>query len=633
MSILSWLGRSIRLTDRSFWSAFYGGETWAGEPINPETAMQIAAFWACVRLVAQTIGSLPLGLYRHQPDGSRVAVLPDNDLYKLVHEAPSAEHTAVEFWEGIGTCLCLAGNAFVEKFSRGTGASRQVVAMDLLNPAFVSLRRRTDGSIFYSYADPVRGARDISEENMFHIRGFGMGGDLGFSPINFARQSLSANRATEHSAASHFANGMRPSGWIVYKGARVLTPAQREEAKKNLIDPMTGAGSSGKTGLLEGDFDYRQMTIPPEDAQLLETRAFGVEEVCRVFGVPPVLVGHAQAGQTMWGCLPASTLVLTSTGPRSIAAVAVGDTVWTLDGDRMVQRRVLRSGQTGTLPLYTIRTRSRTVRATGNHKFLVRRKYAAPRPGRAIEWRNEWIEASQLTPADYLVAAHGLVGETGETIAPNGRALTDDFMEACGLYVADGVSLPHTATEILALGFEEAAHLPGWLYGLTRPLLLAFLRGYLDGDGHVSKAGWITWSSANPDLLEDVRALCIVAGYPSAMLAIIRCRRRRAQSGRRGRLASSTTGRSDHAIREAASVLRPRQRPAGSGSSTRIISVVAPLARDPVRVSRSRAPCWRGCSGSRAPSLPCRCSILKSRARTISSLTGLSFTTPASSRW
>ena len=300
MSILSWLGRSIRLTDRSFWSAFYGGETWAGEPINPETAMQIAAFWACVRLIAQTIGSLPIGMYRTQADGSR-ANANDNDLYKLIHDAPSADHTALEFWEGVGTCLCLAGNSFAEKTYQGTGSTGRLVAMELLNPAFVSVKRRSDGSYYYSYADPVRGARDIIEDNMFHIRGFGMGGELGFSPISFARQSLSANRATEHSAASTFANGMRPSGWIVYKGARVLTQAQREEATKNLINPMTGAGASGKTGILEGDFDYRQMTIPPEDAQLLETRAFGVEEVARVFGVPPVLIGHASAGQTMWG--------------------------------------------------------------------------------------------------------------------------------------------------------------------------------------------------------------------------------------------------------------------------------------------------------------------------------------------
>jgi HK97 family phage portal protein len=178
------------------------------------------------------------------------------------------------------------------------------VALTLLNPAFMSVTRQADGSLLYRYTGypqgEVKGQRDYTEDEIFHVRGFGIGGDLGLSPISYARQSLSAHRATERAAATTFANGMRPSGWLVYKGG-TLTDAQREQARTNLIEPMSGAENSGKTGILEADFDYRQMTIPPEAAQLLETRAFGVEEVCRVHGVPPVLVGHASAGQTMWG--------------------------------------------------------------------------------------------------------------------------------------------------------------------------------------------------------------------------------------------------------------------------------------------------------------------------------------------
>lgn len=431
MNIFAWLGKRIRLTDRSFWASYYGGETWAGEAINPETAMQISAFWACVRLISQTIGTLPMGVFENLPDGERKP-RNDHDLYRLVHDQPNADHTAVEFWEGVGACLCLAGNSFAEKTYAGTGSTRRLIAMTLLNPAFMMVTRQADGSLIYRYTGypqgEVRGQRDYTEDEIFHVRGFGIGGDLGLSPISYARQSLSAHRATERAAATTFANGMRPSGWLVYKGG-ILKPEQREEVRKNLIEPMSGAENAGKTGILEGDFDYRQMTIPPENAQLLETRAFGVEEVCRVHGVPPVLVGHASAGQTMWGCLPAGTKVLTVDGPVNIEAVRVGAMVWTLDGEQMVRRSVLRAGQTGVLPLYTIETRNRSVRATGNHKFLVRRKHSAPRPGvggyRAVEWRTEWISAAELTTEDYVVTAHGVAGEdAGEITAPNGRALT-----------------------------------------------------------------------------------------------------------------------------------------------------------------------------------------------------------------
>lgn len=127
-----------------------------------------------------------------------------------------------------------------------------------------------------------------------------MGGDIGLSPVAYARQTISAARATERAAATIFANGIRPSGWLVYKGG-TLDAEQRKQARKNIIEPMTGAENSGKIGILEADFDYKQITIPPKDAELLLTRGFSVEEVCRWLGVPPILIGHSSTGQTMWG--------------------------------------------------------------------------------------------------------------------------------------------------------------------------------------------------------------------------------------------------------------------------------------------------------------------------------------------
>lgn len=574
MSILSWARRALGLHDGQSWAAYFGNDTWAGETVSLDTAMQVGAFAGCVKLYAQTISTLPIGLWERQEEGRRAR--GDHDLQRLVREEPNGDQDSAEYWESKIAWLTATGNAISEKIFDSNKPSRRLVALDLLCPLHVTVERRSDGVKEYHYRAPGKAERIIPEDRIFHLRGMSFGADLGLSVIDAARQSISVTRATDRAASSHFANGMRPSGWLVYKGG-TLEEDQRTLAKQNIINPMIGAENAGKIGILEGEFDYKQMTIEPEAAQLLESRRFSVEDICRWFGVPPILLSHASQGQTMWGCLPAGTKVLTTEGPVDIERVPVGAMVWTLEDDRMVQRRVLRSGQTGVRPLYTIKTRDRTIRATGNHKFLVRRKHSAPRPGyggyRAIEWRNEWIPAEELTTSDYIVAAHHVGREDqAEWRAPNGRILTEQFMELCGLYVAEGsmsdrhvtiarhrgalymdayraamrseftrstarlvvngglapvhlmeserattFSSKAAADELRCLGFSGTAHtkrVPGWVFAIHRPLQLAFLRGYLDGDGHVNKHGWITWTSVNRDLIEDIRHLCILAGIP-----------------------------------------------------------------------------------------------------------------------
>lgn len=293
-ALLEWVGRKIGLTDEKFWRTYYGTETWSAETVNPDVAMQVSTFWACVRLISQQIGSLPLSLYTKRTDGGRDETT-DHPLYKILHDQPNADHTSVEFWEGVAAGLCLFGNSFAEKVTSG----RRLIALNLLRPDFMAIERTDSGALRYRYRN--EGKEEVfSEERIFHVRGFGMGGDLGLSPIAFARQSIGTSRAADRAASTIFANGMRPSGWLVYKGG-TLKPEQREQIRKNLIEPMSGTANVGKVGILEADFDYRQMTIPPEDAQLLETRQFNVEEICRWHGVPPVLIGHAGSGVPAWG--------------------------------------------------------------------------------------------------------------------------------------------------------------------------------------------------------------------------------------------------------------------------------------------------------------------------------------------
>lgn len=299
MSILTWLGKKIGLTNAAFWRQYFGTETWAGEDVSVEAAMQLGAFFGCVRLIAGCIGGSPINLHERLDDGGS-KILRDNNLHRIVHYLPNGEQDALTMWEGMGASLCVHGNAFAEKM---LSASGDLFALKLMATETTVVERTLNtGRLQYRYRDPMRNMEEriLQPESVLHVRGFGFGGDLGLSPVAFARQSLGSARAVERTAASTFANGLRPSGWLVYKGGTLDQP-QRDQAKKQLIEPMQGSGNAGKTGILEADFDYKPMSIPPEDAQMLQSRAFSVEDVCRWLGVPPILVGHASAGQTMWG--------------------------------------------------------------------------------------------------------------------------------------------------------------------------------------------------------------------------------------------------------------------------------------------------------------------------------------------
>lgn len=294
---LSTLLRRFGLREGRVWSAFFGTESWSGKSVTPETAMQIATFWACVRLIAQTIATLPLGLYQRRADGGRDAA-SGHPLYAILHDSPNGDQTAVEFWEAITAHLLVWGNAFVEIVRSG----ERIIALNILRPDLMTVYRTDTGDLRYRLADG-KGVREFAEGEMFHIRGFGFGGDLGLSPVSQARQTLGAAIATDEAAARMFGNGMRPGGILTYEGANLMTPAHREQAKAALIEPFTGSENAGKTLLLEGaaGFKWQNASMPPKDAEMLASRAFHIEEICRWFGVPPILVGHNAQGTTMWG--------------------------------------------------------------------------------------------------------------------------------------------------------------------------------------------------------------------------------------------------------------------------------------------------------------------------------------------
>lgn len=267
----------------------------ARTPVTPNKALQLGTVWACVRLLSETIGTLPFALYQKGTDGQRSAY-PDHGLYALIHDSPNADQSAAEFWEAVVAGLCLWGNSYAEIVRRTkTG---DIVALNFLKPWMMKPGRDASGARIYKYTEGGK-VRTYQETEIFHVRGFGIGLDEGLSPISYARKTLGLAIDTDDAAGNAFRNSSRPSGFLVVpKGA---TPEQKNDLRRTFIDPITGANNTAKAGILEHGMDWREAKgLPPEDLQLIEGRAFNVEEICRWFRVPPFMVGHTEKTSS-WG--------------------------------------------------------------------------------------------------------------------------------------------------------------------------------------------------------------------------------------------------------------------------------------------------------------------------------------------
>lgn len=291
--------RRLRLNDGSGWS-FFGRTASSGKSVTIDSALQLSTVWACVKVSAQAVSSLPLGIYERAGDNDRRSVSYEDDRSGLVEtltESPNSDQTPLEFWESMVGWLLTGGNGYSEISEVG----KRLSALTPLPGSMCAPFRTNEGELRYRFND--RGKVEVlPRDKILHIKGFGQGLrnlDMGLSPIAVGTNSIGAAMAAHEAAASTFANGMRPSGFMLFD--QELTDTQRANAKKNLIDPLSGSSNAGSIGLLEQGTKWVATQLNPEDAQMLETRAFDVEEICRWFGVPPVVVGHAGKGQTMWG--------------------------------------------------------------------------------------------------------------------------------------------------------------------------------------------------------------------------------------------------------------------------------------------------------------------------------------------
>lgn len=259
-----------------------------------EAAVGLSATWACVQLIAGTIASLPLMIYRSEKGIRTVA--KDHPLYFVLHDSPNFDQTAVDFWEVMAASVELYGNAYA-LIERRTGGF--VTALHPVRPDRMKVTRKTDGDLEYSWSDNGRSYVRRSAD-VLHIRGPLGDGVSGSSTLSICRSVFSDAMAAEDAAGSMFKNGVNPGGVLSTKADQQLSKEQRQDLERLLQERYVGAMRAGRPMLLDNGLTWQQLSIKPQDAQMLESRKFSGEQICRIFGVPPAMVGFGDKASN-WG--------------------------------------------------------------------------------------------------------------------------------------------------------------------------------------------------------------------------------------------------------------------------------------------------------------------------------------------
>ena len=260
-------------------------------PMSPDIALQISTVYACARLLAGTVSSLPLMVYTEDRQGNR-KLDRGSRLWTVLHDQPNSVMTASDFWQAMILQWALRGNAYAQIMRDGDG---DVISLwPLSSDQMTVFSDKETGRMVYQY---VRDSEtyDLAPDQVLHVKDIGTG-ILGFSKLEFMGSSVQEAMATQKYTMQNAQNFGRPSG--------ILTVDHILDRKKGQADAVSRAlgsfkSESGKLIVLEADMKFQQVALTPEQSQLLESRKYGVEEICRWFGVPPVLIGAS--GATTWG--------------------------------------------------------------------------------------------------------------------------------------------------------------------------------------------------------------------------------------------------------------------------------------------------------------------------------------------
>ena len=272
---------------------FFMGSSISGKRVNERSAMQMTAVYSCVRILSEAVAGLPLHLYQYTDKGSREKAV-DNPLYFLLHDEPNTEMTSFVFRETLMTHLLLWGNAYSQIIRNGKG---EAMGLYPLMPDRMTVGRDEKGRLYYEYmvsSDDAKTLKDgtvrLSPYDVLHIPGLGFDGLVGYSPIAMAKNAIGLAIAAEEYGSKFYANGATPSGILEYPG----TVKEPDKVRESWNAGFGGSSNAHKIAVLEEGMKYTPISISPNEAQFLETRKFQINEIARIFRVPPHMVGDLE---------------------------------------------------------------------------------------------------------------------------------------------------------------------------------------------------------------------------------------------------------------------------------------------------------------------------------------------------
>ena len=379
----------------SSFSFMMGGST-SGKSVTERSSMQMTAVYACVRILSEAIAGLPLHLYRYKEDGGKEQAV-DNNLYRLLHDEPNPEMTSFVFRETLMTHLLLWGNAYAQIIRNGKG---EVIALYPLMPNKMSVDRDEKGQLYYTYSRANEEAATMTgntvilkPSDVLHIPGLGFDGLVGYSPIAMAKNAIGMAIACEEFGAKFFANGAAPSGVLEHPGT-IKDPAKVRDSWNSTFG---GSANSGKVAVLEEGMKYTPISISPEQAQFLETRKFQINEIARIFRVPPHMVGDLEKSS------------FSNIEQQSLEFVKYTLEPWVVRWEQALSRALLSITEK---PTYFFKF---------NLEGLLRGDYQSRMNGYAIARQNGWMSANdirELENQDRIPAEEG-----GDLYLINGNML------------------------------------------------------------------------------------------------------------------------------------------------------------------------------------------------------------------
>lgn len=376
--------------------SFYMGGSSAGKNVNERSAMQMTAVYSCVRILAEAVAGLPLHLCRYKEDGGKERAI-DNNLYHLLHDEPNKEMSSFIFRETLMTHLLLWGNAYAQIIRNGKG---EVVALYPLMPNKMQVDRDENGELYYIYTRSSDEAKTmegvtvyLTPRDVLHIPGLGFDGLVGYSPIAMAKNAIGLAIATEEYGAKFFANGAAPSGVLEHPGT-IKDPSRLRE---NWNSTFGGSANSGKVAVLEEGMKYTPISISPEQAQFLETRKFQIDEIARIFRVPPHMVGDLEKSS------------FSNIEQQSLEFVKYTLDPWVIRWEQSLSRALLNEDE------------KRKYFFKFNLEGLLRGDYESRMSGYAVARQNGWMSANdirELENMDKIPAEEG-----GDLYLINGNML------------------------------------------------------------------------------------------------------------------------------------------------------------------------------------------------------------------